>query len=54
MKDKELCTTIGAGAGSRMGPGIFTMTCSVRPGKNIKEAEAAIEEEMQPDADDGR
>jgi len=46
VKDKELCSSIGAGAGTRVGPGIFTITCSVRPGKNIADAEAAIEEEV--------
>ena len=46
VKDKEICTSIGSGAGSRVGPGIFTITCSVRPGKSIADAEAAIEEEV--------
>ena len=42
VKDKELCTGLGAGAGSRMGPGLFNVTCSVRAGKDVKEAEAAM------------
>jgi predicted Zn-dependent peptidase len=46
VKDKELCTSIGSGAGSRVGPGTFTITCSVRPGKTVAEAEAAIDEEV--------
>jgi len=46
VKDKEICSSIGSGAGSRVGPAIFTITCSVRPGKNIAEAEAAIDEEV--------
>jgi zinc protease len=46
VKDKELCSSVGSGAGARMGPGLFTITCSVRPGKNIAEAEAAITEEI--------
>ena len=46
VKDKEICTTIGSGAGSRVGPGIFTITCSLRPGKNLADAETAIEEEI--------
>ncbi len=46
VKDKEICTSIGSGAGSRVGPGIFTITCTLRPGKNIADAETAIEEEI--------
>ncbi len=46
VKDKELCSSIGSGAGSRVGPATFTITCSVRPGKNIAEAETAIDEEV--------
>jgi predicted Zn-dependent peptidase len=46
VKEKELCTGIGAGAGARMGPGLFTITCSVRPGKSLADAEAAIDEEV--------
>ena len=42
VKDKELCTGSGAGAGSRMGPALFNVTCSVRAGKDVKEAEAAM------------
>ncbi len=47
VKDKEICSSIGSGAGSRVGPALFTITCSVRPGKNIAEAEAAIDEELE-------
>ncbi len=46
VKEKELCTGIGSGAGGRMGPGTFTITCSVRPGKSIEEAESLISEEV--------
>jgi len=46
VKDKEICTGINSGAGARVGPALFTITCSVRPGKNIADAEAAIEEEV--------
>jgi predicted Zn-dependent peptidase len=46
VKEKELCTGIGAGAGGRMGPGLFTITCSVRPGKSLDEAEAVITDEV--------
>jgi zinc protease len=42
VKEKELCTGTGAGSGARMGPALFTVTCSVRAGKDINEAEAAI------------
>ena len=44
VKEKELCTGTGAGSGSRMGPALFNVSCSVRAGKDIKEAEAAINE----------
>jgi zinc protease len=47
VKDKEICSSIGSGAGSRVGPALFTITCSVRPGKNIAEAEVAIDEEVE-------
>jgi len=46
VKDKEICSSIGSGAGSRVGPALFTITCSVRPGKSIAEAEATIDEEV--------
>jgi zinc protease len=42
VKEKELCTGTGAGSGARMGPALFNVTCSVRAGKDINEAEAAI------------
>jgi len=46
VKDKEICSSIGSGAGARVGPALFTITCSVRPGKSIAEAETAIDEEV--------
>jgi zinc protease len=46
VKEKELCSGIGAGSGSRIGPSLFTITCSVRPGKSLAETEAAISEEI--------
>src|SRR4051812_4465895 len=46
VKDKEICTGINSGAGARVGPALFTITCSVRPGKNIADVETAIEEEV--------
>jgi zinc protease len=42
VKDKELCTSAGAGSGARMGPALFNVSCSVRAGKDVKEAEAAL------------
>ena len=44
VKEKELCTGTGAGSGARMGPALFQFSCSVRAGKDIKEAEAAMNE----------
>jgi zinc protease len=46
VKEKELCAQAGAGSMARMGPGLFTISCLVRPGKNPQEAEAAISEEV--------
>ena len=37
VKEKELCSSIGAGSGTRMGPGLFRITCTVRPGKSLEE-----------------
>jgi len=46
VKTQELCANIGSGSSQRMGPGLFTITCAVRPGKNIEEAEAMITDEV--------
>ncbi|HEV8394596.1 MAG TPA: pitrilysin family protein [Vicinamibacterales bacterium] len=46
VKTQELCANVGAGSAQRMGPALFTITCAVRPGKNIADAEAAITEEV--------
>ena len=46
VKDLELCASIGSGSGARIGPGVLSISCSVRPGKNISDAEAAIHEEV--------
>jgi predicted Zn-dependent peptidase len=43
VKEKELCTGTGAGSQARMGPALFQVNCSVRAGKDIKEAEAAMQ-----------
>jgi zinc protease len=37
-------TSTGAGSGARMGPALFIVSCSVRAGKDITEAEAAMNE----------
>jgi zinc protease len=46
VKEKEVCSGVGAGSGARMGPGLFRITCTVRPGKTPEEAEALISEEI--------
>jgi zinc protease len=46
VKEKELCSGISAGNGARMGPGLFRITCTVRPGKSAQEAESLIYEEV--------
>lgn len=46
VKEKQLCSSIGAGSGARMGPGMLTISCSVSPGKNVQDAEALISEEI--------
>jgi predicted Zn-dependent peptidase len=46
VKTQELCTNVGSGSAQRVGPGLFNITCAVRPGKKIDEAEAAITEEV--------
>jgi predicted Zn-dependent peptidase len=46
VKETELCSGVGGGNGARMGPGLFTLTCTVRPGKNIDDAEKVIGEEI--------
>ncbi len=46
VKEKEICANINAFAGERLGPGAFRITCTVRQGKTIKEAESLISEEI--------
>jgi zinc protease len=46
VKEKELCSGISAGTAARMGPGLFRITCTVRPGKSAQEAESLIYEEV--------
>jgi len=46
VKEKELCSTTGAGSGARMGPGLFQIICTVRPGQKMEEAESVISAEI--------
>jgi zinc protease len=46
VKEKEVCTGVSAGSQSRLGPGMFRITCTVRAGKTLEEAEALIDEEV--------
>jgi zinc protease len=46
VKEKQLCSSIGSGAASRMGAGLFRITCTVRPEQKIEEAESLISEEI--------
>jgi zinc protease len=46
VKTQELCANVGSGSAQRMGPGLFQINCTVRPGKKIEEAEAVITEEV--------
>jgi zinc protease len=46
VQETQLCASIGAGNQARMGPGLFRITCTVRVGQNIEEAEARIYEEV--------
>ena len=46
VKEKELCSATGAGSAARMGPGLFQITCSVRPGQKMDEAESVISAEI--------
>jgi zinc protease len=46
VKDQEVCSSVGAGSAARMGPGLFQITCTVRPGKTPEQADALISEEI--------
>jgi len=46
VKDQEVCSAVGAGSGARMGPSLFQITCTLRPGKTAEQAEAVISEEI--------
>jgi zinc protease len=46
VKEKEICSGISVGSGVRLGPSSLHITCTVRPGKTIQEAESLISEEV--------
>jgi predicted Zn-dependent peptidase len=46
VKEQEVCSGIGAGSAARMGPGLFQITCTLRPGKTPEQAEGLIAEEI--------
>jgi zinc protease len=46
VKDQEVCSGIAAGSAARIGPGLFQIICTVRPGKTPEQAEAGISEEI--------
>ncbi len=46
VKEKEVCAGVSAGSAERLGPGSFRITCTVRPGKTLQEAESLISEEV--------
>jgi predicted Zn-dependent peptidase len=46
VKEKEVCSAINAGSAERLGSGALRITCTVRPGKSLKEAESLIAEEV--------
>ena len=46
VKEKEICAGVNAGSAERLGPGSFRISCTVRPGKTIQEAESLISEEV--------
>jgi predicted Zn-dependent peptidase len=46
VKEKEVCSAISAGSAERLGPGALRITCTVRPGKTLQEAESLIAEEV--------
>ena len=46
VKEKEVCSGVSAGSAERLGPGSFRITCTVRPGKTLEEAESLISEEV--------
>jgi predicted Zn-dependent peptidase len=47
VREKELVTGINGGINERRGVGAFTLTATVRPGKNAADVEAAIYEEIE-------
>ena len=47
VRDKQLSTGVGAGAGESRGPGLFTVVGTVTPGKAVADLEAAIDAEIE-------
>jgi|SRR5581483_2587636 len=46
VKEQEVCSTIFAGSAARMGPGLFQIICTLRPGKTPEQADALMTEEV--------
>ena len=46
VKEKEVCSAVNAGSAERLGPGALRVTCTVRQGKTMQEAESLISEEI--------
>jgi len=46
VKEQEVCSTIVAGSAARMGPGLFQIICTLRPGKTPEQADTLITEEI--------
>jgi len=46
VKEKEVCSGINAFSSERLGPGAIRITCTVRQGKTLQEAEGLISEEI--------
>ena len=46
VKEQEVCSTIFAGSAARMGPGLFQIICTLRPGRTPEQADALITEEV--------
>jgi predicted Zn-dependent peptidase len=47
VRQKQLATSLGGGAGEGLGPNLFTIVGTVAPGKTPAELEAAIEAEIE-------
>ncbi len=47
IRQKQVATTVNAGAGETRGPGLFGIVAMAGPGKTLADVEAAIEEEIE-------